>query len=154
MFHEPSLSSLRWKDVLSQVFCIFPSVMDLVLTHLVKFVTRGTNTTGYVIRQQLWLTNLLQTLEKQSGYSFCLDKRPKVFGEARYRSEVENLKTQYYYLNSITSDKLFNTFVSRRKDDKDQLKFVIQKQVGETGSGQVYKLKTNQDGESVTKKEQ
>ena len=44
--------------------------------------------------------------------------------------------------------------MSRRTDDKDQLKFVIEKQVGETGSGQVYELKTNQDGESVTKKEQ
>ena len=39
-------------------------------------------------------------------------------------------------------------------DDKDQHKFVIEKQIGETGSGQVYELKTNQDGESATKNEQ
>ena len=129
--------------------------MNLVLKHCMKFVTRGTNTTGYVSRQQLWLTDLLQTLKKQSGYScFCLDKRPEVFGAARYRSQVENPETQYCYLNSSTSDKLFNTFVSRRTDDKDQLKFVIEKQVGETGSGQVYILKNNLDGESVTKEEQ
>ena len=44
--------------------------------------------------------------------------------------------------------------MSRRTDNKDQLKFVIKKQVAETGSGQVYELKTNQDGESVTKKKQ
>ena len=66
-------------------------------------------------------------------------------------SQVQNPETQYCYLNSSTSDKLFNTFVSRRTDDKDQLKFVIEKQVGETGSGQVYELRTNQDGKSVTK---
>ena len=81
----------------------------------------GTNTAGYVSRQQLWLTNFVWTLEKQSGYScFCLDKRPDVFGAARYRSQVENPETQYCYLNSSTSDKLFNTFASRRTDDKDQ----------------------------------
>ena len=52
IFHEPALCSPRWKDILSQtqIFCVFPSVMDLVLNHLVKFVTRGTNTTGYVSR--------------------------------------------------------------------------------------------------------
>ena len=128
--------------------------MDLVLNHLVGFVTRGTNATGYVSRQQLWLTNLVRTLKKQSGYScFFLDKRPKVFGVARCRSQVENPETQYCYLNSSTSDKLFNTFVSRRTDDKDQLKFVIEKQVRGTGSGQVYELRTNQDRESVTKNE-
>ena len=44
--------------------------------------------------------------------------------------------------------------MSRRTDNKDQLKFIIEKQVGETGSGQVSELKTNQDGRSVTKKEQ
>ena len=105
IFHEPVLSSPRWKDILSQtqIFCIFPSTMDLVLNHLVKFITRGTNATGYVSRQQLWLTNLLRTLKKQSGYyCFCLDKRPEVFGAARYRSQVENLETQYCYLNFST----------------------------------------------------
>ena len=157
MFHKPALSSPMWKDILSQtqILCVFPSTMDLVLNHLVKFVTRGTNTIGYVSKKQLWLTNLVRTLEKQSGYScFCLDKRPEVFGAARYMSQVENPKTQYCYLNCSTSDKLFNIFVSRRTGDKDQLKFVIEKHVGETGSGQVYKLKTNQDGESLTKNEQ
>ena len=74
-----------------------------------------------------------------------------MFGAARYRSQVQNPETQYCYLNSSTSDKLFNTFVSRRTDDKDQLKFVIEKQVGETGSGQLHELRTNQDGKSVTK---
>ena len=66
---------------------------------------------------------------------------------------MENPETRYCHLNSSTSDKLFNTFVSRRTDDKDQLKFVIEKQVRGTGSGQVYELRTNQDGESVTKNE-
>ena len=67
---------------------------------------------------------------------------------------MENPGTQYCYLNSSTSDKVFNTFVSRRTDDADKIKFVLEKQMGETDSGQVYKLKTNQDGESVTKSEQ
>ena len=123
IFHEPALSSPRLKDILSQtqIFCIFSSAVDLVLNHLVKFMMSGTNTVGYVSRQQLWLTNFVRTLEKQSGYScFCLDKRPEVFGTARYRYQVENLETQYCYLNSSTSDKLFNTFASRRTDDKDQ----------------------------------
>ena len=55
VFHEPALSSPRWKDILSQtqIFWVFPSAMDLVLNHLVGFVTRGTNATGYVSRQQL-----------------------------------------------------------------------------------------------------
>ena len=74
-----------------------------------------------------------------------------MFGAARYRSQVQNSETQYCYLNFSTSDKLFNTFVNRRTEDKDQLKFVIEKQVGETGSGQVYELRTNQDGKPVTK---
>ena len=58
---------------------------------------------------------------------------------------VENPDTQYCYLNSNNSDKLFNTFVSKRTDDKDSINFVIAKQVGETASGQVYELKTNQN---------
>ena len=32
-------------------------------------------------------------------------------------------------------------------DNKDKIEFIIEKQVGETGSGQVYKLEVNQDGE-------
>ena len=66
-------------------------------------------------------------------------------GATRYRSMVENPETQYCYLNANNSDKLFNTFVSRRTNDKDSINFVIVKQVGETASGQVYELKTNRD---------
>ena len=32
-------------------------------------------------------------------------------------------------------------------DSKDKIEFIIEKQVGETGRGQVYKLEVNQDGE-------
>ena len=58
---------------------------------------------------------------------------------------VENSETQYCYLNVSNSDKLFNTFVSKRTDEKDSINFVIVKQVGETAYGQLYKLKTNRD---------
>ena len=67
---------------------------------------------------------------------------------------VENPKTQYCYLNSNNSDKLFNTFVSKRTDDKDSINFVIAKHVGETASGQVYKLKRNQNEPSSTNKKE
>ena len=50
---------------------------------------------------------------------------------------MENPETQYCYLNSSTSDKVFNTFVSRRTDDTDKIKFVLEKWMGETDSGQV-----------------
>ena len=33
-------------------------------------------------------------------------------------------------------------------DSKEVIEFVIDKQIGETGSGKIYKLKTNKDGES------
>ena len=82
------------------------------------------------------LTNLVRTITIKQGYSsFCLDRRPHVFGAASYRSQVENSHNQFFYLNSSTSDKLFYTFASRRTDNKDQIKFIIEKQVGETGSG-------------------
>ena len=71
-----------------------------------------------------------------------------MFGAARHRSQVEKPKTQYRYLNSSTSDKLFNTFVSNRTHDSDQIEFIIEKQVGETDSGQVYKLQTKHDDKS------
>ena len=58
---------------------------------------------------------------------------------------VENPETQYCYLNANNSDRLFNTFVSKRTDDKDSINFVIVKQVGQTASGQVYELKKNRD---------
>ena len=58
---------------------------------------------------------------------------------------VENPETQYCYLNANNSDKLLNTFVSKRKDEKDSINFVIVKQVGEIASGQVYELKTSPD---------
>ena len=130
-------------------FCVVSSAMGLALNHLVKIASRSGSGKGYVSRQQLWLTNLVRTLVKKSGYS-CLskDKRPHVFGAARYRSQVENTETQYCYLNSSTSDKLFNTFVSKRTDDSDQIEFIIEKKVGETDSGQVYKLQTKHDGKS------
>ena len=42
VFHETEISSPRWKDISqTQIFCVFPSVIDLVLNHLVKFVTRN-----------------------------------------------------------------------------------------------------------------
>ena len=71
-----------------------------------------------------------------------------MFGAARCRSQVENLETQYCYLNSSTSDKLFNTFLSKRTENSDQIQFIIEKQVGETVSGQVYELQTNRDAKS------
>ena len=76
---------------------------------------------------------------------------------ARYRSQVGNPETRYYYLNWSTSDKLFNTFVRKRMDSTDQIEFIIGKQVGETDSEQFYKLQTERDGKSderVSKSEQ
>ena len=85
-----------------------------------------------MIRQQLWLTNVVQTLSKKSGYScFCLEKRLNKFVVIRYRSKVENLETKYCYSNSVASDKLLNTFVSKRTDDSDQIEY-IEKQVSES----------------------
>ena len=77
-----------------------------------------------------------------------------MFGAVRYKSEVENPETQYCYLTLSMLEKVFNTFVGRRTDDTDKIKFVIKKQVGETNSGQVDELKINEDGELVTKNEQ
>ena len=147
IFHKPATNSPRWRGIMSQVkiFCVFPSSMDFVINFLAKFVARGSGN-GYVSRQQLWLTNVIRTLEKQSGFScFCLDERPKMSGAARYRFMVENPETQYCYLNVSNSDKLFNTFVSKRTDEKGSINFVIVKQVGETAPGQVYELKRNRD---------
>ena len=53
---------------------------------------------------------------------------------------------QFCYLNSSLPDKLFHTFASSRTDNKDQIEFIIEKQFGETGSGQVYELQANEDG--------
>ena len=40
VFHETAISSPHWKDISqTPVFCAFPSAMDLVLNHLVKFIT-------------------------------------------------------------------------------------------------------------------
>ena len=59
---------------------------------------------------------------------------------------MENPETQYCYLNSSTSDKLFNIFVSKITDDSDHIEFIIEKQVGETDSEQVYEQQTKRDG--------
>ena len=55
------------------------------------------------------------------------------------------------------SDKLFNTFLSKRTDNRDQIEFVIEKQVGETDSGQVYEQQTKRDSkldDRVSEREQ
>ena len=151
VFHATAQSSLRWKNILSQtqIFCVFPSAVNLVINYLVKFVTRTGNGRDYVSRQQLRITNLVRSPAKKSGYScFCIDRRPNVFGAAKYRSQVENPTVQRCYLNSSTSDKLFDTFISKRTDKKDQIEFVTEKQVGETASEKVYELQTNKDGVS------
>ena len=150
VFHETAISSPKWKGILSQtqIFCIFPSAMDLVINYLVKFVSRS-YAKSYVSRQQLWLTKLVRKIGKKSGFlSFCVDRRRHVFGAAKYRSGVENPDQQECYLNSITSDKLFNTFTSRRTDNREVIEFVIEKQIRETGSRKIYELKTNKGGES------
>ena len=66
---------------------------------------------------------------------------------------VENPKTQHCYLNSNNSDKLFNTFVSKRTDDKDSINFIKAKQVEETAPGQVYELKSSAEPSSTDEKE-
>ena len=157
VFHETVQSSPRWKDILSQtqIFCVFPSALDLVINYLMKLVTRSGSGRGYVSRQQMWITNLVKALAKKSGYScFCVDRRPHVFGAARYRSQVENPTVQYCYLNSSTSDKLFDTFTSRRREQEDKIEFIIEKKVGETASGKVYELQTNKDGGTDGKRTQ
>ena len=84
------------------------------------------------------MTNLVRSIGKKSGFSsFCVGRRPHIFGAAKYRSGLENPDQQECYLNSSTSDKLFNTFTSRRTDSKEVIEFVIEKQIGETGSGKV-----------------
>ena len=134
---------------------MFPSAVNLVINYLVKFVTRTFNGRDYVSRQQLRITNLVRSLAKKSGYScFCIDRRLNVFGAAKYRSQVENPTVQRCYLNSSTSDKLFDTFISKRTDKKDQIEFVTEKQVGETASGKVYELQTNKDGVSNDRKDE
>ena len=55
---------------------------------------------------------------------------------------------QFCYLNSSLPDKLFHTFASSRTGNKDQIEFIIEKQFGETGSGQVYELQANEDGKA------
>ena len=100
----------------TQVFCVFPTAMDLVLNYLAKFVARGK---GYATRQKLSIANVVRTIENQTGFTcFCLDKRPGVSGAARHKSMMESPETQHCYLNSNNSDKLFNTFVSKRTDNK------------------------------------
>ena len=113
VFHETAVSGPKWKDTLSetQIFYIFPSAIDLVLNHLVKFADRLRD--RYVSRQQMWLTNLVRSLAKAGYTSFCLDKWLFVAGVARYRSQVENPDEQFCCLNSSTSDKHFNRFRSR-----------------------------------------
>ena len=69
-------------------------------------------------------------------------------GTARYRSQVQNPETKYCYLNSNKWNKLFDTFVSKRTDDSDQIQFIIEKQVVETDSGQVYGLQIKRDVKS------
>ena len=95
------------------------------------------------------MTNLVQAIGKKLGFSsFCVDRRPHVFGAAKYRSGMENPNQQECYLNSNISDKLFNTFTSRRTDNKEVIVFAIEKQIRTTGLGKVYELKTNKDGET------
>ena len=52
IFHKTALTSPLWKGIVSQtqMFCVFSSVMDLVLNHLVKFVLKSGNNTSYVSR--------------------------------------------------------------------------------------------------------
>ena len=66
VFHEIASSSPRWKDILSQtqIFCVFPSAMETVLSYLVKFVARSASST-YITRQQLWITNLVKIFSKK-----------------------------------------------------------------------------------------
>ena len=70
IFHETTISSQRWNDILcqTQIFCIFPLLMDLVMNYLVKFVSRSDGK-GYISRRQLWLTNPVQSIGKKSGFS-------------------------------------------------------------------------------------
>ena len=150
VFHETAISNLKWKDILSQtqIFCMFTSAMDLIVNYLVKFVSRS-DAKGCASRQQLWLTNLVWTIAKKSGFSsFYVDRRPHVFGAAKYRSGVENPDQQECYLNSNTNDKLFITFTSRRTDSREVKELVIEKHIGETGSGKIFGLKRNKDSES------
>ena len=51
-------------------------------------------------------------------------------------------------LKLSTPIKLFNTFVSNRTNDSDQIEFIMEKQVGETDSGQVNKLQAKRDDKS------
>ena len=148
VFHEKAVSSPRWKDTLSQthIICIFPSEINLVLNHLIKFADCLRD--RYVSRQQIWLTNLVRNSAKTSYTSFCLDKKSFVSGTARYRSHVENPDEQFCYLNWSTSDKHFNTFRSRRTSSREVIEFVIEKQVGVTSTGYKYNLQASRDGVS------
>ena len=148
VFHEKAVSSPRWKDTLSQthIICIFPSEINLVLNHLIKFADCLRD--RYVSRQQIWLTNLVRNSAKTGYTSFCLDKKSFVSGTARYRSHVENPDEQFCYLNWSTSDKHFNTFRSRRTSSREVIEFVIEKQVGVTSTGYKYNLQASRDGVS------
>ena len=74
LLYKPALSSSKFKDIMpqTQIFCVFPTAMDLALNYLAKFVAGGK---GYVTRQQLWIGNVVRTIENQTGFTcVCLDK--------------------------------------------------------------------------------
>lgn len=65
------------------------------------------------------LDDLTRALGKKVGYtSLCLDIGPQGLEVARYCLQVGKPLEQLYYLNSSTLEKLFNTFVSKRTDNK------------------------------------
>ena len=141
VFHETAVSSPRWKAILlqAQMFCIFPSAINLIINPLVKF----TNQTKirYVSRQQIWLTKLFRGLSGITGYtSLCMDNRPHVIGAGKYRSDVENPNEQQCYLDSDVSDKLFNTFICRRTNNTQAIEFASEKQVRIMKSGYRYQI--------------
>ena len=149
IFHDIAASSPRWRDILSQtqIFCIFLSAASLVINHSVNFFSPSK--VSYISKQQIWLTKLFQELGNQTSYScLCIDIRPQSLGEAKYRSEVENLIEQFCYLNTSTSDKMFSTFKSKQTDNIEKAEFLIQKQVGITKAGDRYEIEPKRDGES------
>ena len=54
---------------------VFSLAMDLVLNNLMKFVFRSVSAKEKVSRQQLWLTNLVQTLVRENWLFLFLPKQ-------------------------------------------------------------------------------
>ena len=150
VFHTMYPSKLNRQIIISQtkIFNIFPGSIQIVSISKILSANCNRYTFDYIPNRDLWLNRFYFEISN-SGKKECLTIDCCNFnsiGPSKYRTSAESNTRQICYYNRNKKDKLFNRFLSERKQQaSENITFEIKSIIEETNNENINYYKLNNE---------